>query len=250
MWKAIYESVAGTSHTEGGTPCQDACRVKEVVESGEIFLVSVCADGAGSAEHSKVGATVTCDLFVELAVHAIRCGEIQCGFAKSNALQWCDKIRSVLCERAAELDVPMREVACTLLGAVIGESASVFLQIGDGAMVIANDGEYEPVFWPQSGEYANTTNFLTDPNFEESLEYCARDTRISNFAAFTDGLERLALRFRDKTVHVPFLAPLLDAIADADDVEKYFEALRQFLESENINERTNDDKTLILATRK
>ncbi|MCA9067620.1 MAG: protein phosphatase 2C domain-containing protein [Planctomycetaceae bacterium] len=249
MWKAIYDSVRGTSHIEGNQPCQDACRVKQLSISDETFLISVCADGAGSAECSDLGATIACDLFVNIVERAVTCCDFQRGLTKSGAVQWCEAIRESLLARATSLNVPLRELACTLLGAVIGESFAVFLQIGDGAMVIANEGNYEPVFWPQSGEYANTTNFLTDPQYEESLEFCVRETRVSEFAAFTDGIERLILRFADKTVHTPFLVPLFSSLADTHDVESYFELLHQFLKSERINERTSDDKTLILAKR-
>ena len=249
MWNAVFDSIPGTSHTESGTPCQDACRLKVVGHPGDDVLIAVCADGAGSADHSEVGATIACDVFVDLADRAVESPGFHHEFTKTEALQWCETIRCVLLDRAVEMEVPVRELACTLLGAVIGESAAFFLQIGDGAMVISKGAEYEPVFWPQSGEYANMTNFLTDPEFEQSLEFCLKDSRILEFAAFTDGLERLALQFVDKTVHAPFLAPLLDAVANADDVDEYFGLLRQFLNSETLNERTNDDKTLILATR-
>ena len=49
------------------------------------------------------------------------------------------------------------------------ESWSAFLEIGDGAIVILDDGVLRPVFWPQSGEYLNTTYFVTDSDFDNDV---------------------------------------------------------------------------------
>ena len=248
MWKALFDSVRGTSHDETGSPCQDACRVIEVASGGAQYLIATCADGAGSAAHADLGAALACDAFVDIASERIRNGGISSDFSREDALSWCDEIRVALLGRADELETSPRELACTMLGAILSESVAVFLQIGDGAMVVGSAGGYVPVFWPQTGEYANTTNFLTDENYSDKLAFSVGEP-VTEFAAFTDGLERLVLHFADRAVHAPFLVPLFDAMRSADDVEPYFESLRQFLSSERVNERTNDDKTLILATR-
>lgn len=269
MWKAVYISERGTAHIEDGTPCQDFCRVRTVNGAGGPFLIAACADGAGSACHAHIGADLACWSFTDHLSNVVNAGQLHEGVVREDAVEWCETIRKVLIERAERLQVPLREFACTLLGAVVGESNGVFLQIGDGAMVVSEGDDCEPIFWPQSGDYANTTNFLTDSNYEESLDFCVRPGRIKKFAAFTDGLERLILRFADRTVHSPALLPMLDAIRhdgppapplrssalvlkqDAvrrdDDEKPYFALLRRFLQSERVNERTNDDKTLILA---
>jgi serine/threonine protein phosphatase PrpC len=51
-WRVVGASVAGTSHTRLGIPCQDS-NLSEILPSG--FLVAVVADGAGSAAHADVG---------------------------------------------------------------------------------------------------------------------------------------------------------------------------------------------------
>ena len=77
------------------------------------------------------------------------------------------------------------------------------LQDGDG---------YRTVFWPQSGEYLNTTNFLTDEEFERRLELHALAERVDELALLTDGLQMLALRYADKSVHSPFFLPMFQAL--------------------------------------
>ncbi|MEX0611687.1 MAG: hypothetical protein WD229_06175, partial [Pirellulales bacterium] len=63
------------------------------------------------------------------------------------------------------------------------------------------------------------------------------------------GLERLALRFDSHTAHEPFFAPLFRVLQSANDLDGLNEGLRQFLASDSVQARSDDDKTLILASR-
>lgn len=249
MWKTVYDSVKGTSHEDSQQPCQDACRVVELEVSGEVLLVACAADGAGSASHSDEGSRIACDIFIE----SLEGWEVDFGAegadCETQAKNWIQGIRERIESRAAELSVATRQLACTFLGAVVGNSNCLFIQIGDGAIIRGSNDGYQAVFWPQSGEYANTTNFVTDPTFSDHLVVKQIDERIDEIALFTDGLERLILKFDDKSVHEPFLTPFFNSLRSAEDPEAYFEPLRNFLNSQAVNERTDDDKTLILATR-
>jgi hypothetical protein len=106
---------------------------------------------------------------------------------------------------------------------------------------------YGVVFWPQSGEYANTTNFLTADRFAEQLEFITADGGYTDVALMTDGLERLALRFDSRTPHAPFFDPFFQALRSAEDHTGLNAALQEFVESASVRERSNDDKTLLLA---
>jgi hypothetical protein len=136
-----------------------------------------------------------------------------------------------------------------LLLAVIGESTARFAQIGDGAIVISDGDCYRPVFWPQSGEYANATNFLTDPRWQRSLAFTAMDSRVDEIALLSDGLQALTLDYAAKAAHGPFFAPMFRPLRQARKGEDLLVALGDFLRSARVNERTDDDKTLILASR-
>jgi hypothetical protein len=143
----------------------------------------------------------------------------------------------------------LRELACTLLLAVVGERAAAFSQIGDGAIVISVNQEYETVFWPQSGEYINTTNFVTDDRWEDHLEFSVRHEAIDEVALFTDGLQALVLSYAEKRAHCPFFAPLFRTLRDAPSPDELAAPLRRFLDSPRVNDRTDDDKSLIVAAR-
>ncbi|HEV3436661.1 MAG TPA: protein phosphatase 2C domain-containing protein, partial [Gemmata sp.] len=122
-------------------------------------------------------------------------------------------------------------------------------QLGDGAAVVSKDERYLPVFWPQSGEYANTTYFLTDPSFEKHVEFARWDEMVSEFAIMTDGLQRLALDYSTKLGHRGFFHPLFRDLRASVASDQLDGPLAEFLDCPRVNQRTDDDKTLILATR-
>ena len=65
----------------------------------------------------------------------------------------------------------------------------------------------------------------------------------------TDGLQMLALNFAGRTAHRPFFEPMFRRLRSAAPGEGLPLALRRFLNSPAVNGRSDDDKTLILATR-
>ncbi len=54
------------------------------------------------------------------------------------------------------------------------------------------------------GEYANMTHFITDEDAVSRLETFTSTERVHKVAAFTDGIQRLALNMLDNSPHVPF----------------------------------------------
>jgi len=219
-----------------------------VTQDGE-WLIAACADGAGSSEHSQIGSRIACDEFVLLAENAVRGAAPSPRLQTANVTEWCNRIHERLTAEAAQRSLAARDLACTFLGALVGESYAIFVQIGDGAIVFRAQDQYEVAIWPQSGEFANVTNFITDAGHSARLDVRLIEQQIDRIAIFTDGLERLVLRFHDKSVHSPFLEPFHTVLCTAEPVDPLFEGLASFLNSERVNERTDDDKTLILATR-
>jgi hypothetical protein len=143
----------------------------------------------------------------------------------------------------------VRDLATTLAVVIAGPQSSTFFQIGDGGIIVRSHGVYGIVFWPQSGEYANSTNFVTSDDYRDRLEYLTIPEACSHIALLTDGLERLALSFNQQTPHAPFFEPLFNALRTTDDVPGLSEGLRNFLGSKSVQNRSDDDKTLIIASR-
>lgn len=250
MWKIAHASCPGTSHQKSGQPCQDFGLASiEPTEAGPI-LVAVCADGAGSARFSDVGARLACEGMVRLISDALENSLSAQQIDKEQMVSWCQVLRANLEAEAERREVAIRELACTLLVAVVTEKEAAFAQIGDGAIVALMDDAYRAVFWPQSGEYVNTTNFLTDAGWEQRLEVCQLDKPIHELALFTDGLQPLVLDYAEKLAYARFFGPLFTRLRDTPATDELLAQLRRFLDSPRVNERTDDDKTLIIATRR
>lgn len=241
MWKLVYGSVQGTSHLESGKPCQDYC-------SGDrngATLVAACSDGAGSAELSHLGARTAVERFLEEATRS----PIDAAPAREAIEAWVGSARESVLQEASAREAPPRQLACTFLAAIIGEDWAAFVQIGDGVIVFDGESGYELAFWPDNGEYANTTRFLTEVDYRDHLRIDVVARRVADLAVLTDGLQMLALDIGGNRVHDRFFAPLFRTVRARTDEKALQTSLLEFMDSKRVNERTDDDKTLLLATR-
>ena len=250
MWRCLADSVTGTSHRGAGMPCQDGHRITTRRVGALDYLVIACADGAGSASHSDVGARVACEAAVTLILDTIDTGHQLASVDRAAAQVWVEHIRGHVSAEGNRLGVPARQVACTLLLAVVGAEQAVFIHVGDGAIVVRNsNGMLTPVFWPKTGEYANTTFFVTEPDVAEMFQFERRLGTIEAIAVFTDGLQGLALNYADRSAYEPFFGPMFNLLRTAEEPSDLDVPFRAFLDSPAINERTDDDKTLVVAVR-
>jgi hypothetical protein len=249
MWKILYQSVPGTSHQIAGLPCQDCCAAREIKLAAETVLILACSDGAGSAEFSEIGSKLACQTLVDRVAAEVQAGDKLAAVEADRALDWVALVHEALGVEAEVRSVEVRQFACTLLFALLGERGAAFGQIGDGAIVQFREDEYRSVFWPQSGEYINTTNFITNPNYRSAFEFAWCDAPVDEVALFSDGLQMVGLDFQKHQAHGPFFAPLFHSLRKQADAAELVEPMRAFLQSPQLAERTDDDKTLILATR-
>jgi serine/threonine protein phosphatase PrpC len=244
LWKTLGESATGTSHVAREQPCQDAFRVVTLGETGEWLVIAV-SDGAGSASLSEIGSTIVCD---ELVKNVAQIAEFDRCNPESVASLFAE-VRQKLLLEAESRDIAPRELACTALLAVVGPTQALFAQLGDGAIVHRTSDVLQVVFWPEPAEYANATDFLTDDSYQNHLQMQVVDAAVGEISAFTDGLQRLALNYGERTPYAGFFAPLFRDLSQVQDVDTLRPPLREFLESDRVNKRTDDDKTLVLAVR-
>jgi hypothetical protein len=256
MWKYGFASVVGKFHLKSSTPCQDASRAEVVVDaSGAEVLVAVASDGAGSSKLAQLGSTLACDTFIDEVKSRIEGGNARSIIADNFITDWVGKFRRLALGWSHDEKVRIQELACTFLAAVVWNDRAVYFQIGDGAIIESQRDKldhYAVACWPQQGEYANMTNFLTD---EDAMEKVVREERsgaIDEVAIFTDGIQQLALDFRARSAHGPFFAPLFAWLRPRAGgySRELSDWLGVYLNAEKINSRTDDDKTLILATRR
>lgn len=248
MWRHVAQSLQGPSHAATGAVCQDSHLVRLIGNAPAQTIIACAADGAGSAKRSDVGSAIACEMIAESAT---RYHESHGNFQQlqlDHVVTWCESVREKLRHTADAKNCSMRDLATTLCVAILSPESSIFFQIGDGAITVGNRGVYGVVFWPQSGEYANVTNFMTSDDYQDKIEFQATTCRFTELALFTDGIERIALDFEGQTPHVPFFQPLFSAVRNATNGHSLDRDLAQFLQSDSVKSRSDDDKTLILAT--
>lgn len=247
IWKAIGCSVIGTSHTAQGKSCDDA--IKYVVPDGNTLICAI-SDGAGSALQAAKAAEIATQKTIEFLSLSVNNNE---ELTEAHIYALAEDIYDSLETLANEGNEPIQEYSCTLLGCVLMAGKAVFFQIGDGAIVRSDgSGYYTPVWWPETGEYLNTTSFVINDRTFANLNVAVINETVNEVAIFSDGLQMLALNMEGRSVHQPFFTDLFKYLRMADDSEKLNilnGKLAAYLDSPAINERTDDDKTLFLATR-
>lgn len=244
-WRWAAASEIGTSHIRNGVRLQDAYAVSTI---GDDCIFAVVSDGAGSAEFSAFGAWLVCR---SLTVRFRDWFRKNSGLPNDEVIaEWIDEIRDRIAAIASRRETTPRQFASTLAAVVSTPDETLTLQIGDSAVVGRCNEEWDVLCWPQNGEYASTTFFVTDdPEPQLNIARCARE--YDAFALFSDGVGDLALSHSEQTASPQFFAPMLRPVDNAQSVGRLPELsakLRTYLAGPAICERTDDDKTLILIS--
>jgi Protein phosphatase 2C len=252
-WRVVAARAAGSAHELTGTPCQDHCyRATVSGRDGAHYLIALVADGAGSALHSEAGSRLACETGGRFLRDYVERQARGAGTAVKTSLatDCLARVRAALAQAADQAGATPRDFACTLIGLVAGPHQTLAFQIGDGAVIVRQAGQLAPVFWPDAGEYANMTYFVTDQDAAEHLHVAQFETP-QEVSLMTDGLQRLALVFATRQVHAPFFEPMFSVLRglSAQQCAELDVQLANFLASPAVSARTDDDKTLILATR-
>jgi hypothetical protein len=254
-WRIALASEVGTSHEVAGTPCQDNAGHAIVHTSqGEVLIVAV-SDGAGSAAFSEVGSSIAVTTFISDVELFITQGGQVSGIDAAQASRWVRRAAEAATAAAEANEHEARDYSCTLLAAVVGAEHAAFIQVGDGAIVVSHgdDDGWSYVFWPQHGEFANTTNFIQTAEIESIIAFDLAPRRIHELAIFSDGIENLVLHKASRSVQQSFFQSMIQPVRKTEATgldQELSKGLRRYLASSAICERTDDDKTLVLATRR
>jgi hypothetical protein len=249
LWRYASGQSTGSSHEKLGKPCQD--RMACVTADADATFIAVVADGAGTAELAHIGAEIAVATVSSVALLGVRAGRHD---YQDILREGATLARQRLVEAAAERKAEPRELACTLLAVIVAPIGGGALQIGDGVIVIGEQPlSWRWLFWPQKGEYANTTFFLSDEKALAKAEVAALPDEVQDVALMSDGLEPLALQFATRKAHEPFfrtvLAPL-QAATDKGEATMLSMGLATLLASPAVRSRTEDDASLVIATRR
>ena len=251
VWVWAGARATGSSHLKQDLPCQDSfvCRVRQGRDA-QPLLVAAIADGAGSADRAEAGSAFATSHFVDIVCDTFDGGAAPDDFAEilRHAIR---ETRLALHLKAGHDDREPDDYASTFLAAILSPAGGAVGQIGDGAVVISEPaGRWRPVHWPDHGEYANTTNFLTQIDALDMLRVASFDAPVRRLAMFSDGLERLVLDFQNRTAHAPFFDSIFSRLGPANGLghcAQLSQNLSILLVSDKVNARTDDDKSLLCA---
>nr|WP_263627817.1 PP2C family serine/threonine-protein phosphatase [Komarekiella delphini-convector] len=232
-------------------PCQDYgdyCIFNDVI-------VGAVADGAGSAKYSDIGSKLAVKTVLkcfsdineypqkQAFSQALSKEEAQKVFAKI-----VNQVITELQKQADEGDYSANDLACTLLVFVATPDWVAAMQIGDGFIVLrSQNSEYQLLFQSDKGEFVNETTFITSTNAVKDMQLEVISEKQEFICASTDGLEKVAIRLSDWKPFSPFFKPLEEYLHEPVNPEEENKYLTEFLNSERLNSRTDDDKTLLLC---
>lgn len=250
-WKVRSASVCGTSHLVRALECQDSHSVSVLPD--QTLIVVVC-DGAGSAAKAAAGSTLAAHEAQAYLTEKLTRGR------PHDAESWRHLLTETIVHARGALAtlashestlaqlVEVDDFATTLLIAGVAEEWLAVAQVGDGAIVSKHaSGALAVLTLRGDSEYINETTFLTSPSFLDRAHFhIERTSDVVGLVAMSDGLQLLALKVADNTAHAPFFDHMLDFVSQPDSSDANLEA---FLRSDRVCERTDDDKTLVLALR-
>jgi serine/threonine protein phosphatase PrpC len=250
-WQAVAVSTKGTKHERSKQPCQDYGDYR-ILSNGQV-IVGAVSDGMGSASHSEVGSKLAVRVVLEELES--RDWKSRPEYDRDVKVIFDSSIRQV--KKAFELhawseNYPVQTLACTLLAFVATPEWLIAMQVGDGFIVAqTGDENLQLLFKPDKGEFANETTSVTSSNVFSEAKVSVNSNPYSFICVSTDGIENISLIKREGWKPFgKFFSPLQRHMQSDESLERKREDLEKFLNSEKLNQKTDDDKTLLLCVYK
>lgn len=239
-WTIQATSVTGESHHANGNQCQDAHAWQE-----HNTTVLTVADGTGSAPHAGPAATIAATTITSLLATTTNNDQNpdELADAGKKALAATRNVIDALpsAYNSAGTPASINDFATTLLSATITSTHILIIQVGDGAIVTMDDqGTFSALTRQQEREYVNDVHCLTANDYENhaTINVTPIDG-ITTVFLMTDGTECLGVQ-RSKNTPAPGFFQHILSLENNDD-------LRAFLTSPPVRERTDDDRTILIA---
>lgn len=244
-WRWAVASEIGTSHIQNGGRLEDAYAVSCMAND---CIFAVVSDGAGSAKFGVYGAWLVCRILTVRFREWLRDNsELP---SDELLVDWIDDLRDRISAIAVQRESTPRQFAATLAAVLITPDEVLTLHVGDSAIVGRRGTEWDVLCWPENGEYASTTYFVTDDP-EPRLNIARQPREHDAFALFSDGVGDLALSHSEQTAHKKFFVPMMrpvDVATEDGRLPDLSSKLRGYLAGTAVCERTDDDKTLVLIS--
>lgn len=247
-WRVVGASVAGAGHEKAGRGCQDVHNWRRLHDG---TVVAAIADGAGSAALGQAGAEAAVGAAIDsLAGNApVLRNACDNGLWRNLFADSLSAARAAVKGEAIRRKVFVGELAATLILIVVRPDCVGSAQIGDGAVTVETlDGRVIPLTRPPIDDSVNATTFVTSDHAIGGAQFGVWRQGAAHLAAFTDGLQMLALKLPEGEPFEPFFKPLFHFADENAELPNDRSCLEEFLRSPRITARTDDDLTLFIAT--
>lgn len=242
MWKTAKDAVQGRRHKQRNVPCQD---YTSTYSDDEITIIAL-ADGAGSCEHSDLGAQVAVDTAIKVIKTSFDniVGSEDVYDAKRMIL---GPVTQALMEKATSHSVDYDSLSSTLLVAAVKGDSYLLFHAGDGVIGYVKDDSPLIASFPFNGEFANETDFCTTSTiYETSKIYKGNAEKIKAFIIFSDGVEATFYSYQTKSLRqdimqIPRWTALFSQDTSSQDLH---EALEEY-----ISHNTGDDCSIAVMVR-
>jgi hypothetical protein len=234
-WCFANAFVQGLSHEQKNSPCQD---YSSGIQSSGVTVIAL-ADGAGSAQHSHIGAKEAVETTLnflttsfEQLIDSVEPGEAIAAHVRKKLQQVSDSH-----------GLSLKDLACTLLFVAVKDGHYLAGNIGDGVVGFERLGQVDVILHPQRGMYANETYFLTSRGAKIEISY-GKLNGIEGFILMSDGTAHSLYNIR-QSILAPASGVVLSWLKNVPEtvVKKELENnLRQV-----IRPRTGDDCSLAIV---
>lgn len=262
-WRVLAASVAGGAHVRAGRSCQDAYAVRRL----DGALIVAVADGAGGAPLSAAGAALAVELACERLAAAWQRGP-------RDGLHPLDDGPAATASRRALVDVASDAVlrrfrraaaglarasrglrpgdfGTTLTAVLVDPPWLALFAVGDGFVVTrAGADRYDLPLAPPGGpdHPLGATTLLTSPGARDRAQRAViRIPDLAGVAVGTDGMQTLLLEYAGARPVRPYAAKFDELFGHAADPDTDPMHLTRVLAGPRVNQRTDDDRTLVLA---
>jgi hypothetical protein len=241
-WRVFAASAIGKNHLDTGLPCQDAFAYRLI---GTTLVALVC-DGAGSARRSELGAATCARQMVDRIAVRLESGVAPGALDAAAFAADVGAVRATLESLAIDNALELRDLACTLVGAVLDTAGGYLFHIGDGLGIVEISDKPPTISSPENGEYANETWFITGDDWRDNLRIIPVPAGANCVALMSDGAMPFVMNREHSGLFPGFIDPVRRYLAGVDETEGS-EGLQSTLADERTWSITGDDKTLLLA---
>ncbi|WP_138485386.1 PP2C family serine/threonine-protein phosphatase [Dyadobacter bucti] len=277
-WVVVGESAIGKSHLRSGKPCQDRNFFHSL---GKNWGIAIVCDGAGSAEHSDIGAEFIChtempNLLLELIkneswIENNKLPDISDWHSKATAI--FEEAFTSLSDLANKKNVDITSLACTCIAVIYSPIGILIAHIGDGRAAFCNEnGEWNSIMIPHKGEESNQTIFISSKTWHQNSDFRMSGVTVPEcrvitekptaFVLMSDGCEQHSFECSlvdpvsgswsdPNRPYERFFSPLIQTLSDmasSPNSTDLQEPWKKFLEIGTPGlKNESDDKTMILG---